>query len=175
MSDGNFWEERAGKIGHTGWSDVKIYAFDQKIRLDTVDYMIRTYGSDAKGTLLDFGCGTGDFARKQKKKFNQVVIYDTCESVLDKAIKRIPECIAYSNMSDLEKDHHVQDVILSITVLQHILDDHELKKIVRLIQEKLSDEGVFIVMEGFGNRGGQVLIADHLITIILCNLWKNVV
>lgn len=36
-----YWNERARKNGHTGWNDLVIYYYDQKVRLNTIDYILK--------------------------------------------------------------------------------------------------------------------------------------
>lgn len=37
----NFWTKRVVDFGHTGWADEAIYAFDQPIRIEIVDYLVK--------------------------------------------------------------------------------------------------------------------------------------
>lgn len=37
-----YWENRTKEKGHTGWSDPIIYSYDQKIRLNTVKYILKS-------------------------------------------------------------------------------------------------------------------------------------
>lgn len=50
---------------------------------------------------------------------------------------------------DLVKDVHRFDTVISITVLQHILDDTELEATLKMIHGKMEESGFFIVMESF--------------------------
>lgn len=59
----DYWEERAKRYGHTGWSSPIIYAFDNPIRIKVVDYLLNTILQPSqRDALLDFGCGTGEFS-----------------------------------------------------------------------------------------------------------------
>ena len=151
--ESSLWDERVKKYGHTGWSDAGIYAFDQTARIRIVNALIRAFAA-GKGTLLDFGCGTGEFAYSQKNNFNSILIYDNCRPVLEKAKKLIRGCTAYGNLEDLRHDSQKQDVVLSITVLQHVLDNRELKDILQVIRSKMSENSIFIVLEHFEAGGG---------------------
>lgn len=35
-----YWENRTKEKGHTGWADPLIYSYDQKIRLNTIEYIL---------------------------------------------------------------------------------------------------------------------------------------
>ncbi len=36
-----YWENRTKEKGHTGWADPLIYSYDQKIRLNTIEYILK--------------------------------------------------------------------------------------------------------------------------------------
>lgn len=52
-------------------------------------------------------------------------------------------------LDDLVKDVHKFDTVISITVLQHILDDTELEATLKMLHGKMAESGLFIVMESF--------------------------
>lgn len=151
MDNKNFWEKRAMKYGHTGWWDPLIYAFDQKIRISVVKELISTIKDENEKTILDFGGGTGDFLFNLQEVFRKGVLYDPCENVLSIAKERIGQNITcYSDLELMRKQEKINyDIILSITVLQHIMKDEELKSVLQFLYDSLEDKGRFIVMETF--------------------------
>lgn len=147
----DYWEERAKRYGHTGWSSPIIYAFDNPIRIKVVDYLLNTILQPSqRDALLDFGCGTGEFSKAQAKNFKRIVIYDKCSSVLKTAKKSLKEATAYDSFEQLKQELHDSfDVILSITVLQHIIDPKEMESVLSLLYEKLKGNGFLLVLESF--------------------------
>lgn len=147
----DYWEERAKRYGHTGWSSPITYAFDNPIRIKVVDYLLNTILQlSQRDSLLDFGCGTGEFSKAQMKNFERIVIYDKCSSVLEIAKKSLKEVTAYDSFEQLKKEPHDSfDVILSITVLQHIIDKEEMESVLSLLYEKLKKDGFLLVLESF--------------------------
>lgn len=53
------------------------------------------------------------------------------------------------NFLKLKNRNCMFDVIISITVLQHILEDDELHDVLDMMYEKLNDNGIIILMESF--------------------------
>ena len=148
----NFWVQRVERYGHTGWADAAIYAFDQPIRLNLVRMLVEKYLMKAKDSsaLLDFGCGTGEFSNQIKDLFGKSVLYDPCKEVLDMArIHAIKNATFLSEKKSLCELNLQYNVILSITVLQHIMDDMELKETLAMLVDSLAEDGVFIIMESF--------------------------
>ena len=82
-----YWENRTKEKGHTGWSDPIIYSYDQKIRLNTVKYILKSL-SIRGGSALDYGCGTGDFSVLLSKFFDKVKATDLSDNVLEIALKK---------------------------------------------------------------------------------------
>lgn len=151
----NFWTKRVVDFGHTGWADEAIYAFDQPIRIEIVDYLIKRFSKG--GVLLDFGCGNGEFSSHEKKRFNKIVLYDTCKEVLSIASQLNSGAKCISNFNDLLEEKEKFDTILSITVLQHILEDTELDQVISFMSKKLADGGCIIVMEQFHSRKSEYI------------------
>ena len=55
-SNKEYWDERAYKYGHTGWSNEVVYQFDQRIRINVLSKLLVNNVTDINNiTLLDFG------------------------------------------------------------------------------------------------------------------------
>lgn len=144
----NFWNQKARKLKHTGWSDCSIYAFDQPIRINILRWI---NGDEHKDALLDYGCGTGDFTKKLANKYMRCDLFDISNEVIEIAKKNLSYNEKLHFMSDF-KELEIRggyDTIISITVFQHIMNDEELKNTLNLLYSKLKDNGRIIVLESF--------------------------
>lgn len=151
MSDKSFWSDRVKNYGHTGWANPAIYDFDQPIRVKIVDKLIRKNLSSG-GVLLDFGCGSGDFSVRESNYFEEIVLYDTCRDVLDIAKKRISNGYSVDSLDDFLSTQKNYDCIISITVLQHIKSDEELRSVIKYMADHISQNGIVILMEQFHKK-----------------------
>src|SRR5690242_11690456 len=126
MADAKYWDDRARRYGHTGWADPVVYAFDQAARLAAVERVLAS-ATVRRGLALDFGSGSGDFARLLAKHFAKVLAFDISPVVTTRAqrkygsIGNIEFCHAES-VKNLALEDGSLDLILSVTVLGHILD-----------------------------------------------------
>lgn len=151
MNNMLFWRERVQKYGHTGWCYPCTYGFDQPLRIKVVKELIGRYAQH-KETLLDFGCGTGDFSGALKNDFCQITAYDPCVDVLEKAkdeLKDTKNISFVDNFNSLKEIGMSYDVVLSITVLQHIMLDQELHNNLRFLYQEMKQNGIFVIMESF--------------------------
>lgn len=147
-----YWDNRMMANGHTGWNDPVIYSFDQQIRISIVKDIIKNSKIESCLNLLDYGCGSGDFSFSLQDYFNQVWLYDISKIALEHASTRIKNNVIVKSLDDLKSFSSNFDVILSITVIQHILDDLELDKTLSILHDCLNDDGIFIVFESFFNK-----------------------
>ena len=141
---GSFWMQRLSAHGHTGWSDQFIYAYDQLERLAIVSSVLDGL-PESGGTRLaiDFGCGTGDFSRLLLSKRYEVCGYDTFVQ------PRITST-AFSHAGRYDEipfDSSTAALVLSVTVLDHLLDDAALDGALGLVRDKLRSDGHLILLE----------------------------
>lgn len=146
-----YWENRAKEKGHTGWSDPIIYSYDQKIRLNTVEYILRLL-SIRGGSALDYGCGTGDFSILLSKYFDEVKATDLSDNVLKIALQVNNRTnIEYLSLRNDNIFLNKYNLILSVTVLQHILDDSDLLKLLKNFRDSIKFNGAIVLLESFAN------------------------
>ena len=146
----SFWEGRLRRFGHTGWSDAATYAYDQRLRLKAVAQLLDARAEAPCRRALDYGCGVGDFSRLLSRYAQQVLGFDVSEAIVAQAARANPGSnIRYtSHASDVFVDGGLHyDVILSITVLQHITDDAALQALLARMAAHLSLGGEVIVLE----------------------------
>ncbi|HIA12315.1 MAG TPA: class I SAM-dependent methyltransferase [Flavobacteriales bacterium] len=151
MSNSEYWNNRARKFGHTGWANYSIYAFDQLARLKAIESILTNLKLE-RNLALDFGTGSGDFARILSKSFKKVIAFDTSEKVVEigrahgKDLKNIDFCSGNSVM-DLAIGDGSLDLILSVTVLGHLMDNNQLSTHLHFFNTKLANNGRVIALE----------------------------
>jgi len=146
----HFWDERAHKHGHTGWADPLIYAYDQQARLMAIEEIVRSLNMPRQ-TALDFGTGSGEFAALLAKYFQRVLAYDISDVVLSIAKKRYSHLTPIRFMGSrgalgLKPESRV-DMILSVTVLDCIMDDLEFSATLDTLRDLLEEDGIIVTLE----------------------------
>ena len=142
MTTTHYWSDRFSVFGHTGWSNPVIYCYDQPERLAMVEAAILKWSS-RRGRALDFGCGTGDFSRLLLRMGYEVYGYDPyVQPRLDS--NKFTYADSYGAISLKGHDAHLA---LSITTLDHILDETALRQALNVIHRALHGTGVFIFLE----------------------------
>lgn len=142
----DFWASRVVRYGHTGWSNPVIYYYDQCVRLLAVKQVVQSLKGNIK-KCLDYGCGIGDFSHMLAKTNKTVIAYDINDKILEKArIKNQLESIAFSSNEQyiFEKSY---DLILSITVLQHIENKKKLEEVINNFHNCLDKNGYLVILE----------------------------
>lgn len=151
MQDNKYWDSRAEKYGHTGWGNPVIYEFDQKVRLKVIEYIYNSIQTPIEN-VLDFGGGDGDFSLFFSKFCSKVVCYDISEGVLEIAKRRSMEngvqniCFSSDEKEVLNEDTKY-DLILCITVLQHIKNNDDLMELLNNLKKRLSKTGKILILE----------------------------
>jgi SAM-dependent methyltransferase len=137
-----FWQTRYAQRGHTGWFDSAIYAYDQMERLAIVGDALERI-TPAPQTALDYGCGSGDFSRLLLRMGMRVWGFDpyVTPSLNARGFTHLSSPRAISRM-DVPLD-----LILSVTVLDHVLSDDELSHILALFRSSISEGGALIFVE----------------------------
>lgn len=112
-----------------------------------VDELIESWGGDLgdNSVLLDFGCGTGEFSLYEEKRFGKIILYDICEQVLNDVVIH-KECNKFSSLKSLMDYPCDFDLILCITVLEHIMGDEELDAVMRWMHKRLKTEGIIVLI-----------------------------
>lgn len=146
-----YWNERVRKFAHTGWSDFSTYYYDQPLRLKTMDQLIRKH-MDHSEAALDYGCGVGDFAQLLGKHFDRVTAVDLSDEIINQARKVNGSPKIRFGTVQPSIFHDKYDLILSITVLQHVLEDERYGALVRSFHDSLRDKGKMIILESFNDE-----------------------
>jgi len=150
VPDAEYWNSRATRHGHTGWSDWVIYRFDQFARLAAMRAVLESLKPPRNGRAVDYGTGTGDFACMLSRRYEQVVAIDISGKVLDIARKRH---VRRTNVTFLHADAErgsptePVDLVLTVTVLNHIMDDASLRATMEHLADVLKPGGCFVALE----------------------------
>lgn len=144
-----YWNRRVVQFGHTGWSNPSLYKYDQRARIARILQLVQL---DEASTILDFGCGTGELTEALARRYPKswIVGIDVSDKVIEVAKKRLHSVGNITLMTD-EIDSALLttgtfDLILSITVLQHI-KANKLTAVLDRFAALLRAEGRVIVLE----------------------------
>ncbi len=141
----DYWRDRAKEVGHPGWKNPTIYAYDQRQRLRLLEQRIVALGLPAGARVFDFGCGTGDFSRLLLGLGLNVVAYDPF-------VAPAIEHPRFSFVSSPERFSAMESaqfaLILSVTVLDHVLDANEF-------------EGLLVSFRRLAAPGAQLLALEY--------------
>jgi SAM-dependent methyltransferase len=138
----DFWRARHQRSGHTGWNDPVIYAYDQLERLAFVQAELDRLACTA-GHALDFGCGSGDFSKALLARGLRVSGYDP---YVRPAIES-PRFEHLDSLDALAAGAGGWDLILSVTVLDHVLDLAELRAILGVLRAGIRAGGRLLLIE----------------------------
>lgn len=154
-----FWINRIKQFGHTGWSDRLTYMYDQKIRLKIIETIIAKYFNNKIDRVLDFGCGSGDFSSLLAEYSKKVISVDIAKEIVDIAkSKNNKPNIHFNILDEVELEEEKFELVLSITVLQHITNDKELENTLNLFNSILKKNGMLVLIESFsGNQDSNYL------------------
>jgi ubiquinone/menaquinone biosynthesis C-methylase UbiE len=156
MNDYNpekFWDNRFKKFGHTGHHDQLVYGYDQPIRLKAVLRALQRSGIkvNARLRVLDIGCGAGDFILEFAKRGANVTGIDISSEVINKARIRFANYskvfLQVMKVEEMNFPSESFDLVISVTVLQHITDAKVFTKAVNNIQRVTKRGGHILLLE----------------------------
>jgi ubiquinone/menaquinone biosynthesis C-methylase UbiE len=162
-----FWDHAVAVKGHTGYADRLRHDYDQVLRLRTVAGVLdRGWPHGLTGRkALDIGCGVGDFVGLLRSRGAAVTAIDISPEVIAAARRRFAAAgdvtwlVGTIGAADLPA--HTFDVITSITVLQHVVDNEEFIKSLVLLRRCLRPQGRLIVLELAPPRASHVDVTDE--------------
>lgn len=156
-----YWNNRVQQVGHTGWMNRYVYTLDQYARLKVIRKIVKDlFDKTSIENALDYGCGIGDFSKLLGSFAKDVFSYDIADEVIKRAGQQrgLLSNIIYSSSEEqlnirLETKRH--DLILSITVLGHILDEMKLELILQKLKNSLSPNGYLVLIEFVAEKSDQ--------------------
>ena len=132
-----FWRDRLKEHDHTGWSSRIIYPFDQLCRLNAFAAWLDAT-MPRPGRALDFGCGVGDFAQLLLARGWSVVGFDPFvrPPILDAKFTGTQELAEIESFAPY-------DLVVSITVLDHLLNDADFAERLSMLRRTIAPGGRF--------------------------------
>ena len=117
-----------------------VYKIIRKFTLQSKRKTVEQFSKKQSGTLLDIGCGTGDFLIKMKNygwEINGVEINNSARAIAEKSIGK-----TIFNQNEFFNSDKKYDAITLWHSLEHL---HELKKYLQKISKSLNANGVVII------------------------------
>jgi SAM-dependent methyltransferase len=144
--DRDYWEGRALKHGRLagGYLDPWNETFEQPLRWSAFK---RICPLEPGLRVLDVGCGTGRWSVRMADLGAQVLGADISSTMIEMAEPHpsVEYRVAAAHELDCPDRHF--DVVVSVTVLQHITDPGELDRALQNLRRMLKDAGRFFVLE----------------------------
>ncbi|MCI2228379.1 methyltransferase domain-containing protein [Polaribacter sp. MSW13] len=151
----DYWEER-GEISYTYKKEVfytitavPYYYSRRKIVREKLSKLIK---NKEVVNVCDFGCGDGQYLKyfsftDLPKKWYGI---DISKSMIEQAKKNCPEALLEVSSNGINNEWNNLDLVYSIAVFAHVLNDDVILALFKNIHNKLSDDGYFIIFEQTG-------------------------
>ena len=143
------WDQRFKEIGHTGYFERMMYEYDQSLRLRIIKKLTQKLVADIKNKrVLDVGCGVGDFSFMFANMGADVTGIDITKPAIEKAKENVKgfSCkFLVTSIKEMDFTPKSFDIILSITVLQHISNKDLHLSIAKMVESLNSDGYIFIL------------------------------
>jgi len=145
-SDRQYWEERAVRHGRLacGYLDPRHQVYEQPLRWAAFARMSPIKPGER---VLDIGCGVGTWSVRMAEQGAQVLGVDISAAMIDMAEPHAGVEYRVAAAHELDCPDGYFDLVVSVTVLQHITDPEELKRALRNLRRMLKDSGRFFVLE----------------------------
>lgn len=151
MIDTNsYWQGRADKYGHTGWSDHSTYYYDQNLRIKAIKSLVDELRFAPK-IALDYGCGTGEFTEVLSERCFGVLGVDIAKVVIKKAGALNSNPNVKFSLHDEDVFNTKYGLILCVTVLQHVVDDTQLLELVTKFRKSMTPCSQLVLLESFSS------------------------
>ena len=154
-----YWEERARRFAGEGDGLAAVCAYGMPAFYNrTIDFCQRLalepWLNVAPGTrVLDVGCGVGRWSRLLAARGALVTGIDLSATMVEQATRRAAQgglserCRFLVQDTAALKTSERFDLVLGVTVLQHILDPGSLRAALQAMRENLADDGRMILLE----------------------------
>jgi glycosyltransferase involved in cell wall biosynthesis/SAM-dependent methyltransferase len=163
------WDQRARKlgaraVGHIRWTEAQFRAETTTLwqRLSPHIWRLR---QSTDHTILDFGCGTGRFARKLAEEGFHVVGVDPSTAMLSMAAASPAKNIRFMHIKPRDPLPFAPaqfDALWVCTVLQHICDE-ALLEIVAELHRVVCRNGLLLLCENTDQTKGRTSRSGHVV------------
>jgi len=145
-ADREYWDERARKHGAAacGCLNPIEYRYEERLRWDAFRRLVTPRTG---WRVLDIGCGTGTWSRRIAAMGAHVVGADFSAEMIRMATPAKGVEFMVGSAQDLDLPDGEFDLVLSVTVLQHITADGELRRALANIRRMLKPAGRLFVIE----------------------------
>lgn len=115
------------------------------------DELIKGFNINVDSSVLDIGCGAGVYADYfQKKGFRNYKGIDLSKEMVNELSKKFNAYEFEEKDISKEKITGKYDIIIMISVTQHILLDKHFEFVMKQINDLLNNNGLFFVIDYFG-------------------------
>lgn len=148
-----YWDDRFARDGRTGYSDPLTYAYDQPIRLRRIARLLDgLYPAGLQGRMcLDIGCGTGDIVNLLSERGAHVTGIDISKLAIAAVRQRFRERpnvqFVAGAVEEVAFPAQTFDLITSVTVLEHVMDDERLGCALTTLRTALRPGGRLVALE----------------------------
>jgi len=166
-----YWNEKCRAQGHTGWSDEVIYRYDQPLRLRAINKALLWSGIEVNEntSVLDVGCGIGDLILDFSKKGAKVIGLDVSGEAIKEAKRKLTKegaNVSFCNatLENTSFSPYSFDLVTSVTVLQHIVEERLLLAAVKNIVNSVKKGGHILVLESSPYlEEGSKMMGSHMV------------
>ena len=166
-----FWDERVKVLGDLGdgYSNRDLQNYEDKIRMKKAFELL---GDVSELKTLDVGCGTGRWSVELAKRGAIVTGIDISKEMIKRAKVRankahIPNSITFLNKKTENLNYsNYFDVVITVTVLQHITDEERLNLAVQNMVNAVKKGGRILIIESAPFKkevyGGRDMSVKHM-------------
>lgn len=176
-----FWDLTAERFGHdplavviapTGTKIVnRIRDFFQEISL--APFLASLQGK----LVLEIGCGTGRWLTRAEDHGVKIIGLDLSSAMLSLAkVRLLPRkfMLINADLSHIPLRPRVLDCVLSVTALQHVIDQNQLVSAISEFGRTLRPDGAVILLESASDQQkGERVTEDYVTVIRSLESWKR--
>ncbi len=144
--DRQYWDSRAHRYGPlaVGYSDPLLYQYEEKLRWAAFR---RVQPLKPSMQVLDVGCGVGQWSVRLARLGCRVIGIDISSKMIQMAIQHPLVTYQVGAVQDLDLPPAFFDLIISITVLQHITAPVAFEQTIEHLARLLKEDGHIVILE----------------------------